>query len=143
MRRLTAFAATAGAFALMIAGSATPANDSRLQDGEAAVPVPIAPGAATDPIISTGDIVGGYQMSGIPDGLGAFKDAGDTLQVFEPRARDHVPGSSRGRHADLAIDAQPGDPRRGRRPVPLHRRRGLRALLLVDARDDQQARRTT
>src|ERR671930_486419 len=43
--------------------------------------VPVEPGVITDPIISTGDVVGGYQMSGIPDGLGAYKD-GDGLQVF-------------------------------------------------------------
>jgi hypothetical protein len=33
---------------------------------------PAAPGVIVDPILSTGDIVGGYQMSGIPDGLGAY-----------------------------------------------------------------------
>jgi len=36
-----------------------------------------APGVVVDPILSTGDIVGdpatGYQMSGIPDGLGAYR----------------------------------------------------------------------
>jgi hypothetical protein len=39
-------------------------------------------GVVVDPIISTGDVVGGYQMSGIPDGLGAYKDAGARLQVL-------------------------------------------------------------
>jgi hypothetical protein len=39
-------------------------------------------GVVVDPIISTGDIVGGYQMSGIPDGLGAYKDPGARLQVL-------------------------------------------------------------
>jgi hypothetical protein len=43
--------------------------------------VPMEPGVVTDPIFSTGDIVGGYQMSGIPDGLGAYKEHG-TLQVL-------------------------------------------------------------
>jgi hypothetical protein len=42
--------------------------------------VPTAPGVLVDPIISTGDIVGspttGYQMSGIPDGLGAYRSGG-------------------------------------------------------------------
>jgi hypothetical protein len=42
----------------------------------------MVPGAAVDPILSAGDTIGGYQMSGIPDGLGAFKDGGDTLQVM-------------------------------------------------------------
>jgi hypothetical protein len=47
--------------------------------------VPLEPGVVVDPILSTGDIVGdiasGYQMSGIPDGLGAYKTGG-TIQVF-------------------------------------------------------------
>jgi hypothetical protein len=42
------------------------------------------PGSGTviDPILSTGDIVGGYQMSGIPDGLGAYKDNQNNLVVM-------------------------------------------------------------
>lgn len=43
--------------------------------------VPTEAGVATHAILSTGDIVGGYQMSGIPDGLGAYKDSG-TIQLF-------------------------------------------------------------
>ena len=43
--------------------------------------VPIAPGVVIDPILSTGDIVGQYQMSGIPDGLGAYRD-GDVMHVL-------------------------------------------------------------
>jgi hypothetical protein len=82
MKRLTALAATAGALALMVAGSATSAHDPGFKTAKPPYLVPIAPGVATDPIISAGDIVGGYQMSGIPDGLGAFKDARNTLQVF-------------------------------------------------------------
>jgi hypothetical protein len=35
--------------------------------------VPTAAGVQVDPIISTGDIVGDYQMSGIPDGLGGYR----------------------------------------------------------------------
>jgi hypothetical protein len=44
--------------------------------GKPAYLVPTAPGVTVDPIISTGDIVGGYQMSGIPDGLGAYRGGG-------------------------------------------------------------------
>jgi hypothetical protein len=43
--------------------------------------VPTEPGVVVDPIMSTGDVVGGYQMSGIPDGLGAYRDSGN-LQVL-------------------------------------------------------------
>ena len=82
MRRLTALAGVAGALALMVAGSANPANDPGFKTAKPPYLVPMASGAAVDPIISAGDIVGGYQMTGIPDGLGAFKDGGDTLQVM-------------------------------------------------------------
>jgi hypothetical protein len=37
---------------------------------------PAAPGVVVDPILSTGDILGDYQMSGIPDGLGAYAKTG-------------------------------------------------------------------
>lgn len=42
------------------------------------------PGSGTtiDPILSTGDVVGGYQMSGIPDGLGAYKDGQNNMVVM-------------------------------------------------------------
>jgi Bacterial protein of unknown function (DUF839) len=35
-----------------------------------------APGVVVDPIMSTGDVFGSYQMSGIPDGLGAYRSRG-------------------------------------------------------------------
>jgi hypothetical protein len=34
-------------------------------------------GVEVDPILSVGDTIGGYQMTGIPDGLGAFAPEGD------------------------------------------------------------------
>ena len=38
--------------------------------------VPTESGVRIDPILSAGDTIGGYQMSGIPDGLGAFAQEG-------------------------------------------------------------------
>lgn len=59
------------------------ANDPGFKTARPAQLVPEAgSGTIVDPIISTGDIVGGYQMSGIPDGLGAYKDGANTLQVL-------------------------------------------------------------
>jgi Bacterial protein of unknown function (DUF839) len=81
MKRLTALAAIAGAFALMVAGSAASAHDPSFKTAKPPYLVPMVAGAAVDPILSAGDIVGGYQMSGIPDGLGAFKES-DTAQVL-------------------------------------------------------------
>jgi hypothetical protein len=39
--------------------------------------VPVQEGVEITPILSTGDRVGDYQMTGIPDGLGAFRSRGD------------------------------------------------------------------
>jgi hypothetical protein len=43
--------------------------------------VATAPGVVIDPILSAGDTVGRYQMTGIPDGLGAYSRGG-RLEIF-------------------------------------------------------------
>jgi len=86
MKRITALAAI-GALALTVAGSASSAKKDPakktlgFKTAKPAYLVPMAPGAAVDPILSAGDTIGGYQMTGIPDGLGAYKDGG-SLQVL-------------------------------------------------------------
>ena len=82
MKRLAGLAAVVGAGALIVAGAGFAATDPGFKTAKPPYLVPIAPGVATDPIISTGDVVGGYQMSGNPAGLGAYKDNTDTLQLF-------------------------------------------------------------
>src|ERR671930_1803887 len=64
--------------------------------------VPVEPGVITDPIISTGDIVGGYQMSGIPDGLGAYKDGGDIELLMNHELGATFPGSPPGVDARIS-----------------------------------------
>jgi hypothetical protein len=53
--------------------------------------IPAAPGVVVDPILSTGDVVGSYQMSGIPDGLGAYslRDGDDDDDDDGGRGRGH------------------------------------------------------
>src|SRR5947207_11268120 len=86
MKGITALAAI-GALALTVAGSASSAKkdpakkNPGFKTAKPAYLVPIAPGAAVDPILSAGDTIGGYQMTGIPDGLGAYKEGG-SLQVL-------------------------------------------------------------
>jgi hypothetical protein len=62
-------------------GGALTAAASGFKTAKPAYLVPTAPGVVIDPILSTGDVVGSYQMSGIPDGLGAYK-TGNTIQLF-------------------------------------------------------------
>jgi hypothetical protein len=70
-------------------GSDLKAAETGFKTAKPAYLVPTAPGVVIDPILSTGDIVGTYQMSGIPDGLGGYK-TGNTIQVFMNHELDHT-----------------------------------------------------
>jgi hypothetical protein len=83
MRR-TALAVVFGLLVIGLGALGAPAaSDPGFKTAKRPYLVPIDPtsGVVTDPILTTGDMVGGYQMSGIPDGLGAYKDSG-TLQLL-------------------------------------------------------------
>lgn len=79
--------AVAAVFAIATAATAVATvgagNEPGFDTGRPAQLVP-EPGSGTfiDPILSTGDVVGGYQMSGIPDGLGAYKDGQNNMVVM-------------------------------------------------------------
>jgi hypothetical protein len=81
MRKLGVAAVAVLVAAAVLSSTAASGNVPGFKTAKLPYLVPMVPGAAVDPIISTGDIVGGYQMSGIPDGLGAFKER-DTLQIL-------------------------------------------------------------
>lgn len=44
--------------------------------------VPLAEGVLVQPVLTTGDIVGDYQMSGVPDGIGWFVSGDGTIEVL-------------------------------------------------------------
>jgi hypothetical protein len=108
MKRLAALAAIAGAVALTIAGSASSKKDPGFKTAKPAYLVPMVPGASVDPILSAGDTIGGYQMSGIPDGLGAYKDGQHSLQLLMNhelgRSFPAVPPGVDARISKLTID---------------------------------------
>ena len=81
MRRLATIIATLALLSWLVAPT-TAANDPGFKTSRPAQLAPLEAGVVIDPILSTGDIIGTYQMSGIPDGLGAYKDGGNTLQVL-------------------------------------------------------------
>ena len=60
--------------------------------------VPAAPGVVVDAILSTGDVVGDYQMSGIPDGLGAYGNsrANENGDENNDEDEDNDEGNGRG-----------------------------------------------
>jgi hypothetical protein len=43
---------------------------------------PMVPGVEITSILTTGDLVGGYKMGGIPDGLGAYDNGDGTITVL-------------------------------------------------------------
>jgi hypothetical protein len=72
---VTALAAVAGVLALVVTAQAGPG----FKTGKPAYLTAAAPGVVVDPILSTGDTIGDYQMSGIPDGLGAYASGLETF----------------------------------------------------------------
>ena len=44
--------------------------------------VPLADGVLVQPILTSGDVVGNYQMSGVPDGIGWYESADGVIEVF-------------------------------------------------------------
>jgi hypothetical protein len=78
---ILAVGCSSGEKSLPTEGGDLKAAETGFKTAKPAYLVATAPGVVIDPILSTGDIVGTYQMSGIPDGLGARK-TGNTIQVF-------------------------------------------------------------
>jgi hypothetical protein len=82
MKRRTLLGIGLGMLAIAIVGwTASAASTPGFKTAKRPYLVPVESGVVTEPLLSTGDIVGGYQMSGIPDGLGAYKESGK-IQLF-------------------------------------------------------------
>jgi hypothetical protein len=93
-RRLLVVLAVASSFivatmsSVSLAGAATKvstAGGSGFLTSERPYLVPLADGVRVEPLITAGDVIGGmeagYQMSGTPDGLGAYA-SGNTVELF-------------------------------------------------------------
>jgi hypothetical protein len=96
--------------ASMLAAPVGAHHEPGFDTAKAAYLVPLEPGVVIDPILSTGDIVGGYQMSGVPDGLGAYRIGHDKLQVLMNhelgRTFPAVPPGVDARISRLTLDAR-------------------------------------
>jgi serralysin len=75
LRFAAVLAAAASLLALVVTAEAGPG----FKTAKPAYVEPVAPGVVVDPILSTGDTIGDYQMSGIPDGLGAYLGGNETF----------------------------------------------------------------
>jgi len=60
---------------------------------------PTAPGWSATSILTVGDAIGGYQMVGIPDGLGAFSNGDGTMTVLANHEIGNTLGTARGHGA--------------------------------------------
>src|SRR5690349_1322973 len=59
---------------------------------QSAYVLPALPTVTTESVLSVGDVVGGYRMVGIPDGLGAFDNGDNTFTLL----MNHELGSAAG-----------------------------------------------
>ena len=57
---------------------------------------PTAPGWSSTSLLTVGDAIGGYQMVGIPDGLGAFSNGDGTMTVLANHELGNTSGTVRG-----------------------------------------------
>lgn len=100
MRRAVAAAAAVCALvaAFLVNGAIASHGGPGFKTAKPPYLVPTAAGVQVDPILSVGDVVGGgpqhlppYQMSGIPDGLGAYKKKSDrSWYWFHTRGSGHT-----------------------------------------------------
>jgi hypothetical protein len=83
MRRIV-LAVVLATVAAVGASVASASHEEGFKTARPAQLVPMEPSVIVDPILSVGDIVPGttYQMSGIPDGLGAYKDSDNRIHVL-------------------------------------------------------------
>lgn len=81
-----------GAILAALASSAAHAQITGPSSSASPYVLPSNPGVTTTSILTTGDVVGGYRMVGIPDGLGAYDNGNGTFTVL----MNHELGSTLG-----------------------------------------------
>ncbi len=68
--------------------------------------MPLEDGVVVQPILTTGDVVGDYQMSGVPDGIGWYESAPGVAEVFfnHELHQAYDPSGARVSHVTLNAD---------------------------------------
>jgi hypothetical protein len=96
------------AFGLLPAGPGVSSTPAGFLTGERPFLVALADGVEIRPILTTGDVVGDYQMSGVPDGIGWFVSAGGAIEVYlnHELHPDFDPSSARVSHLTLSVDGR-------------------------------------
>src|SRR5678815_1397684 len=91
--------AAAGIIAGVVATSAQSMGPSTLQS---AYVQPSQPTVSTMSVLSVGDVVSGYRMAGIPDGLGAFDNGDGTFTLL---MNHELPNNTGAVHAHGSVGA--------------------------------------
>jgi hypothetical protein len=71
--------------------------------------VALADGVLIEPLLTAGDVVGAYQMSGVPDGLGVFRSSPTEIELYmnhELSFADDDPSDARVSHLTLDNDGE-------------------------------------
>src|SRR5262245_3957269 len=93
--RNTCVAGIVAATATTIAGMVPAGQQSGPSTGQSSYILPVLPTVRTSSILSVGDSVGGYRMTGIPDGLGAFDNGDDTFTLLMNHELGNTAGVTR------------------------------------------------
>ncbi len=107
MKRLVTVLVATFAMTSVLSGAAIAQPDPRGTAVVRPMIVALQPGVEITPIITSGDRVGDFQYTGVPDGIGVYQSAPDRLEVFtnhELSYRYGDPAWSRVSH--LTLDAQ-------------------------------------
>ena len=83
----------AGVFALVggVVGTAGAAKAPGFKTTQAPMLVAVAPRAWVDPIITTGEMIGGYRFEAVPDGVAVRKDSKGRVEVYVNHETSTVP----------------------------------------------------
>jgi hypothetical protein len=85
--------------------TAASAGGGPFTTGERPYLVGLVPGVQIQPIISAGDVVGGYQMSGVPDGIGWYVSPDGVEVLFNHELHpDFDPSGARVSHVTLDMN---------------------------------------
>jgi hypothetical protein len=70
--------------------------------------VPLETGVEVRPLLTSGDVVGDYQMSGVPDGIGWYASSPGVIEVFfnHELHPDYDPSGARVSHVTLDADGE-------------------------------------
>jgi hypothetical protein len=92
---LTALASVVAVATVAVAKPGAGSSEEGFKTGKPAYLEAVAAGVKIDPILSVGDTIGEYQMSGIPDGLGAYgSERGDDDKAGVTVVMNHELGRS-------------------------------------------------